>query len=34
MLCPWGQGPMIWYQFRNKACYIPKASKFYVEKGF
>ena len=30
---PWDQGPIIWYQFRKVSCYIPKASKFYVEKG-
>ena len=23
-----------WYQMRNKTCYIPKISKFYVEKGY
>ena len=34
MLCPWGQGPIIWYQFGKKTCYIPKSSKFCVEKGF
>ena len=27
-----GSGPN-WYQIGNKACYIPKVSKFYVEKN-
>ena len=34
MLCPWGQGPIIWYQFGKKTCYIPKASKFMQKKDF
>ena len=29
---PWDQGPIIWYQFGKKTCYIPKISKLYVEK--
>ena len=23
-----------WYQIGNRTCYIPKVSKFYVEKGY
>ena len=29
---PWDHGPIIWYQFGNKTCYLPKISKSYVEK--
>ena len=28
-----GSGPN-WYQIENRTFYIPKVSKFYVEKGY
>ena len=28
-----GSGPN-WYQIGKRTCYIPKVSKFYVEKGY
>ena len=31
---PWNQGQINWYQIGNKTCYIPKFSKFYLEKGY
>ena len=31
---PWGERQVNWYQTGNKICYIPKVSKFYVEKGY
>ena len=30
----WDQGQVNLYQIGNKTCYIPKVSKFYVEKGY
>ena len=31
---PCDQGQINWYQIGNKICYIPKVSKFYVEKRY